>query len=97
MTLFVPRGCRGIVSIDGVIQLRRVLLPIDHQPDAQEAVMRAVRAAEAFADDAVEIVLLHVNGCRKSIAPKVRHACGKKYAARAMLWRQSSMPLGKQI
>jgi nucleotide-binding universal stress UspA family protein len=24
--------------------------------------MRAVRAAEAFADDAVEIVLLHVNG-----------------------------------
>lgn len=62
MTLFVPRGCRGIVSLDGIIQLRRVLLPIDHQPDAQEAVMRAVQAAEAFGDDAVEIVLLHVNG-----------------------------------
>jgi nucleotide-binding universal stress UspA family protein len=62
MTLFVPHGCRGVVSIDGVIKLRRVLLPIDHQPDAQEAVMRAVRAAEAFGDDAVEIVLLHVNG-----------------------------------
>ncbi|HEX5019485.1 MAG TPA: universal stress protein [Candidatus Binatia bacterium] len=62
MTLFVPRGCRGIVSIDGVIQLRRILLPIDHQPDAQEAVVRAVRAAEAFGDEGVEIVILHVNG-----------------------------------
>jgi nucleotide-binding universal stress UspA family protein len=31
MTLFVPRGCRGIVSVDGVIRLRRILLPIDHQ------------------------------------------------------------------
>lgn len=62
MTLFVPQGCRGVVSVDGVIQLRRVLLPIDHQPDAQEAVTRAVRAAEAFGDEVVEIVLLHVNG-----------------------------------
>lgn len=61
MTLFVPRGCRGIVSTDGVIQLRRILLPVDHQPDPQEALIRAVRAAEAFGDDVVEIVLLHVN------------------------------------
>lgn len=62
MTLFVPRGCRGIVSIDGVIHLRRILLPVDHQPNAQEAVIRAVRAAEAFGDDTVEVVMLHVNG-----------------------------------
>jgi nucleotide-binding universal stress UspA family protein len=62
MTLFVPSGCRGIVSLDGVIRLRRILLPVDHQPDPQEAVIRAVRAAEAFADDIVEIVMLHVNG-----------------------------------
>jgi nucleotide-binding universal stress UspA family protein len=62
MTLFVPRGCRGVVSVDGVIRLRRILLPIDHQPDAHEAVIRAARAAEAFGDDAVEIQLLHVNG-----------------------------------
>jgi nucleotide-binding universal stress UspA family protein len=64
MTLFVPRGCRGVVSTDGIIQLRRILLPVDHQPDAQEAVIRAVRAAEAFGDEAVEILLLHVNGNR---------------------------------
>jgi nucleotide-binding universal stress UspA family protein len=62
MTLFVPRGCRGVVSVDGVIRLRRILLPVDHQPDAQEAVIRAARAAEAFGDDVVEILLLHVNG-----------------------------------
>jgi nucleotide-binding universal stress UspA family protein len=50
------------VSTDGVIHLRRILLPVDRQPDAQEAVIRAVRAAEAFGDEAVEIVMLHVNG-----------------------------------
>lgn len=62
MTLFVPRGCRGIVSMDGVIQLRRILIPVDHQPSAQEALLRAVRAAEIFGDEPVEIQLLHVNG-----------------------------------
>ncbi len=62
MTLFVPRGCRGIVSIDGVIPLRRILLPVDHEPDAQKAVIRAVRAAEALGDETVEVVTLHVNG-----------------------------------
>jgi nucleotide-binding universal stress UspA family protein len=62
MTLFVPSGCRGIVSRDGVIHLRRILLPVDHQPDVRAAVLRVVRAAEAFGDEPVEIVMLHVNG-----------------------------------
>lgn len=63
MTLFVPRGCRGIVSPDGVVvRLRRILLPVDDQPEPYEALIRATRAAEAFGDEAVEIVLLHVNG-----------------------------------
>lgn len=62
MTLFVPRGCRGVVSMDGVIRLRRILLPVDNQPDSQEAVIRAQRAAEAFGDDVVEITVLHANG-----------------------------------
>ena len=61
MTLFVPSGCRGIVSLDGTIQLRHILIPVDHEPNAQEAVIRAVRAAEAFGGDAVEILLIHVN------------------------------------
>jgi nucleotide-binding universal stress UspA family protein len=62
MTLFVPRGCRGIVSIGGVINLRRILLPVDHKPDPREVVIRATRAAEALGEECVEIVLLHVNG-----------------------------------
>ena len=62
MTLFVRRGCRGIVSLDGDIHLRRILLPVDHMPDAREAVIRATRAADALGDECVEIVLLHVNG-----------------------------------
>jgi nucleotide-binding universal stress UspA family protein len=61
MTLFVPQGCRGIVSVGGDVRLRRILLPVDHQPNAQEAMIRAVRAAEAFGDGVVEIVMLHVN------------------------------------
>ena len=62
MTLFVPRGCRGIVSVDGVIQLRRILLPVDREPSPQEAIIRAVRVAEALGDEAVEVAILHVNG-----------------------------------
>lgn len=62
MTLFVPNGGRGVVSIDGDIHLRRILLPVDHEPNAQEAVIRAVRAAEAFGEETVEVVTLHVNG-----------------------------------
>jgi len=62
MTLFVPRGCRGIVSIDGTINLKRILLPVDHQPSPQEAVIRAVRTAEVLGDEPVEINILHVNG-----------------------------------
>ena len=62
MTLFVPSGCRGIVSIEGEMQLRRILLPIDHHPDPQEAVVRAVRAAEVLGENAVDMIVLHVNG-----------------------------------
>ena len=75
MTLFVPRGCRGVVSVDGVIRLRRILLPIDHQPNAQEAVIRAVRAAEAFGDQLVEIVMLHVNGALPQVDRPDTQAC----------------------
>jgi Universal stress protein family len=60
----VPRGCRGIVSPDGAISLSRILLPVDHQPDAQEAAIRALRAAHAFGNAPVEIVVLNVNGTR---------------------------------
>ena len=80
MTLFVPRGCRGVVSRDGVIRLGRILLPVDYQPDAQEAVIRAARAAEAFGDEPVEIVLLNVDG---SNFPKFNRPEGN-----AWIWKE---------
>jgi nucleotide-binding universal stress UspA family protein len=83
MTLFVPRGCRGIVSMDGIIRLRRILLPVDHQPDPQEAAIRAVRAAEAFGDDRVEIVMLQVNnGGSVGFSRPQTEACSWKDANR---------------
>ena len=83
MTLFVPRGCRGIVSMDGVIRLRRILLPVDYQPDSQEAVIRAARAAEAFGDDVVEITTLHANGSKlPDLAYPESKACSWKQLRR---------------
>jgi nucleotide-binding universal stress UspA family protein len=80
MTLFVRRGCRGVVSMDGVIQLHRILIPVDYEPNAQEAVVRAVRAAEAFGDEAVEILLLNVNG---SALPQLNRP-----ESRACVWKE---------
>jgi nucleotide-binding universal stress UspA family protein len=61
MTLFVPDGARGFIALeDGHIQLRRILIPVDHRPSPQAAVVYASRAAAALGDDPVEILLLHV-------------------------------------
>ena len=80
MTLFVPQGCRSIVSPGGVINLRRILLPVDHKPDPREVVMRATRAVAALSDECVEIVLLHVNGTE---FPKLDRPEGK-----AWVWKE---------
>jgi nucleotide-binding universal stress UspA family protein len=80
MTLFVPQGCRGIVSLGGVINLRRILLPVDHKPEPREVLTRATRAAEALGDECVEIVLLHVNG---TDFPQVDRQEGK-----AWVWKE---------
>jgi nucleotide-binding universal stress UspA family protein len=66
--------------MDGVIQLHRILIPVDYEPNAQEAVVRAVRAAEAFGDEAVEILLLNVNG---SALPQLNRP-----ESRACVWKE---------
>ncbi len=61
MTLFVPNSARGFIAFDdGHIQLRRILIPVDHRPSPQAAVVYASRAAAALGDGPVEIFLLHV-------------------------------------
>ena len=60
MSLFVPNAARGFVSReDGSFSVRRILLPIDHHPSPDVAILSANRAAE-IAGGQVEIILLHV-------------------------------------
>lgn len=61
MTLFVPTRARGFVSPDdGRISVRRILVPVDHDPDPSSAVRYAARVAVASHEERVEIALLHV-------------------------------------
>jgi nucleotide-binding universal stress UspA family protein len=61
MTLFVPNAARGFIALeDGRIQLRRILIPVDHHPSPHVAIVYASRAAAALGDGPVEIFLLHV-------------------------------------
>jgi nucleotide-binding universal stress UspA family protein len=61
MTLFVPHQTRGFVSPeDGHISLKRILVPVDHQPDPGDAVTYAMRAGVMSHEGPVEITLLRV-------------------------------------
>jgi len=61
MSLFVPHAGRGFVSReDGSISIRRILLPIDHEPDPAAAIAYASRAAVMSREELVEIHLLRV-------------------------------------
>lgn len=61
MSLFVPEQARGIVSPeDGSISIRRILVPVDHEPDPADAVGYAARAAVMSHEGVVEINLLRV-------------------------------------
>ena len=61
MTLFVPSHGRGFVSPDnGAVQLNKILVPVDHQPNAQAAVEEAFFLAAGLGSRDVEFKLLHV-------------------------------------
>lgn len=60
-TLFVPTAGRGCVSPDdGKVTLNHVLIPIDHDPPAGEAVERGLRALAAYGQVDRTLTLLHV-------------------------------------
>jgi nucleotide-binding universal stress UspA family protein len=61
MTLFVPQGGRGFISDDnGTVTLRRILIPVDHMPNAQTALNEALFLTSELGSSSVEFRLLHV-------------------------------------
>jgi nucleotide-binding universal stress UspA family protein len=61
MTLFIPRGSEGFVSLEsGAVSLRNILIPVDHSPDPQISVDGAVSFAHALECRGVIFTLLHV-------------------------------------
>jgi hypothetical protein len=61
ITLFVPTGCRPIVSMESSrVHLTRVLLPVAASPRSERACIVATRAAAALGEDPVRITRLHV-------------------------------------
>jgi nucleotide-binding universal stress UspA family protein len=60
MTLFVPAQGRGFISpANGAVKLRRILIPVDHRPNAQTALEEAYFLAAGFDCQGVEFKLLH--------------------------------------
>ncbi len=61
MTLFVPHTGKGFVSMkDGRVALNKILIPIDHDPDPQAALRKALLLTRGLGCIAGEIRLLHV-------------------------------------
>lgn len=61
LTLFVPNHGQGFISpANGAVTLKRILIPVDHTPNAQAAVEEAFFLAEGLGCDDVEFKLLHV-------------------------------------
>lgn len=63
MTLFVPEGVSGFVSLaDGSVSLRSILVPVAATPRAQPAVDAAARVVRRLEVPAGTFTLLHVGG-----------------------------------
>ena len=61
MTLFVPSEAKGFISVkDGSVRLKKILIPIDHDPDPQTALSKASLLAQGLDCIAGEIRLVHV-------------------------------------
>jgi len=70
MTLFVPRKGRGFVSLSkGTVTLNKILIPVDHRPDPQTALVKALLLAQGLGCVSGEFRLVHV-GARRT-APAV--------------------------
>jgi len=61
MTLFIPTGVEGFVSLqDGSVSLKNILIPVAPVPTAQPAIQAAVRLAQRLNCPTGQFTLLHV-------------------------------------
>ncbi|MCX5729067.1 MAG: universal stress protein [Nitrospirae bacterium] len=61
MTLFIPTGVEGFVSLqDGSVSLKSILIPVAPVPKAQPAIQAAVRLAQRLNCPTGQFTLLHV-------------------------------------
>jgi len=61
MTLFIPQSGRGFISPDdGTVTLERILIPIDHDPQPQTALRKALLLARGLGCMAGKFRLVHV-------------------------------------
>ncbi len=71
MTLFVPAGVVGFVSLqDGSVSLKNILIPVAPAPKAQPAIQAAVRLAQRLNCPTGQFTILHVGD--DSEMPEVR-------------------------
>jgi nucleotide-binding universal stress UspA family protein len=84
MTLFIPEGVEGFISLDdGSAQLRNILLPVDHEPRPQLALEAAASIAALLGCTDVTFTVLHI-GPSKSF-PAVKTYPGTEWRWKAML------------
>lgn len=71
MTLFIPKGVAGFVSLqDGSVSLKNILIPIASDPPAQPAIQAAVRIAARLRCPAGAFTLLHIG--EQGAMPEIR-------------------------
>ena len=62
MTLFIPAGVKGFVSLkDGAVSLKNILIPVASVPNAQPAIQAAVRIAQQLNCPTGRFTILHVS------------------------------------
>ena len=84
MTLFVPHGCRGFVSLEtGDVTLKRILVPVDSNPSPTAALLFATRAASLAGGEAVDLQMLRVGESLPSFDVPMAPNCTWTPVARA--------------
>lgn len=81
-TLFVPQDVKGCVSVDdGTTSLGQVLIPVNHQPDAQPLLERMSWALDNLGDSRSHVHLLYVgdeNQFPNLVCPEIENVTWSK-------------------